>query len=138
VNAGVDWTPMTSDFAEAFLVDPTTPTTVYMGLGCGTPDVASSSGGIRRSLSSGDSWEPAVGTACITALHGLPDGRVLALGATPEALPFFAISSDQGLTWQEGGVGIDGQVTGFTASSDGQTVYVATTLGLYKAVAGGL
>ncbi len=137
-NAGLDWTPMSADYAEAFLVDPTVPSTVYMGLGCGTPDLASSAGGIRRSTDSGDSWEPAIGTACITALHGLTDGRVLALGTTPEQLPFFAVSSDQGLIWKEGGVGIDGQVTGFTASADGQTVYVSTTLGLYQAVAGGL
>jgi len=138
VNSGVSWTSMTTDFAEAFLVDPSTPSTVYMGLGCGSNDVATSAGGIRRSTDSGGNWEPAVGTACITALLGLADGRVLALGATPMSLPFFAVSSDHGLSWQTGGLGIEGQATGFARSADGNIVYVATTLGLYRAATGGL
>ena len=135
VNAGASWTLMTVDLADAFLVDPSTPAIVHMGLGCGIDDGAASSGGIRRSIDSGATWEPVVAGSCITALLGLADGRLLAVGRGTAP---FAISSDQGLSWQAAGIGIEGEPTGIAASSDGQLVYVPTTLGLYKSVTGGL
>ncbi len=135
LNAGLDWTLMTLDLGDAFLVDPVTPSTVYMGLGCGNIDVATGSGGIRRSTNSGASWEPVVAGACITALLGLADGRLLAVG---RGSPPFAVSSDQGQSWQAAGTGIQGEPTGVAASRDGQLIYVPTTLGLYKSVTGGL
>jgi photosystem II stability/assembly factor-like uncharacterized protein len=135
VNQGVDWTLMTTDLADAFLIDPITPSSVYMGLGCGSVDVATGSGGIRRSTNAGTSWEPVVNGACITSLLRLADGRLLAVG---QGFPAYAVSADQGVSWQAAGIGIEGEPTDVAASSDGQTLYVPTTLGLYKSVTSGL
>jgi hypothetical protein len=135
INTGVDWELMTDDLAKAFLIDPMTPSTVYMGLDCAAGSGAQSSGGTRRSTNSGVDWQPVVQGSCIDSLLRLADGRLLAAG---RGFPAFAVSVDQGVSWQPGGVGINGEPAGLAASSDGQTVYVPTLLGLYKSVTGGL
>ncbi len=136
INGGTDWTLMTNDLADALLVDPSNPSLVYMGLSCGSAGKGiNSNGGTRRSSDAGANWDPVVQGACINTLQRMSDGRIAALG---RGYPTFSVSSDQGQTWQPGGFGIEGEATSLAISSDGQTVYVPSTIGLYKSESGGL
>ena len=137
IDGGVTWNPMLpTDLANAMLVDPVTSSTVYAGMSCGTgAGGATGSGGFRRSTDSGGTWEPVVSGPCVNALYGLASGTLFAVGrgGTP-----FAVTMDHGQTWAPSGLGLTGEPLNVTAASDGLTVYVGTSLGLYKSTTGGM
>jgi hypothetical protein len=93
------------------------------------------SGGVRRSIDSGANWGAVVNGPCVNALYGLPFGTLLAVGRGGAP---FGVSVDHGQTWAPGGVGLTGEPLNVTATNDGQTVYVGTSLGLYKSTTGGM
>jgi photosystem II stability/assembly factor-like uncharacterized protein len=140
VDGGASWSRMTLDLPIALLVDRSDPNLVYMGLECASGataedgSVAQSSGGILRSRDGGLTWEPTDARGCIQDLFQLPSGELIAIA---RSVPFVSRSTD-GQTWLPGGEGIDGEPEHVAVSPDGQTVYVTTTLGLFRSTTGGL
>jgi hypothetical protein len=138
VDGGVSFTSMVStDLASAMLVDPVTTTTVYAGMSCGTGASTSvtGSGGVKRSTDSGGTWGAAVNGPCVSALFGLASGTLFAVGRG--GVPV-GISTDHGQNWSGAGVGLAGDGLNIAVTSDGATLYVGTSLGLYKSTTGGM
>lgn len=123
-DTGKTWTSMVAtDIASSILVDPLTSTTIYAGM----------QGKINMSLDSGASWTLATTfNGPVAALVGSPSGSIYAVGSHA-----FATSPDHGTTWTFGGEGILGTASSIAVTSDGQTLYVGTDLGLYKSTSGG-
>jgi hypothetical protein len=134
-NGGSTWAIITTDLASGLIVDPLTPTAIDAGLECGGGSGASSNGGFRKSTDFGATWGAAVPGACIGRMF--TNGSYLYASARGGAA--FALSTDQGMTWNYGGAGIPQTLDGnaIVASADKQTLYVATTAGLYVSTTGG-
>jgi hypothetical protein len=135
INAGTDFTPMAAnDLGSAVLVDPADPTRIYIGMACGSAGDVVGNGGVEVSTDSGATFGEAMGFMCVEKLVGTSSGAVFAAGRGGSA---FAHSTDNGGTWTPGGFGVIGEGVGLAVSSDAQTIYLSTTLGLYKSETGG-
>ncbi len=133
IDGGATFTPMQAKaLGKSIVIDPSDASRIFVGMSCGSAGDVVGTGGVRVSTDAGVTFGDSVGTACVTKLLDLSNGSLLVANGTG-----FKLSTDHGATYKDGSFGILGEATGISASADGLTVYLSTTLGLYKAANGG-
>jgi hypothetical protein len=132
-DAGETWAQMTSDVVSDLALDPEDPSTVYLAIDCN--DTSRVDAGIRRSTDAGATWE-LVRDTCAFRLSFPGSGQLLTLDGLGRTGGATSRSLGGGVTWRGQSNGIPGATVAMAAS--GNTAYVATTLGLYRADIGGL
>jgi hypothetical protein len=133
INGGTSFSPMQAkSLGTSIVIDPSEPSRIFVAMACGSAGDVVGNGGVAVSPNSGSTFGEPVGSECFNKLLGLANGSVL--GASRRG---FLLSLDHGVSYQDSSIGIVGEGTGVSASADGQIVYVATTLGLYRSDSGG-
>lgn len=143
-DSGTTWSSVQSgDYATAIVYDDTDPTHVYAGMNCTTTP---GTGGFRVSSDTGTTWGALIkpGT-CVAGMIDVNRLAFLMAAATVNNVATFMSSFDKAQTWSSIPIApypyllsVAAGAGGLAASSDGKTVYVGTTAGLYRSLSGGM